>query len=122
MRLVTVLAFMSLSASTAFCGEAYQATGEAYAACIGEQMRFAYNPPEIIEDVIDLKCGKLEELEQKQFFDFIAAQVDKVLSAETAFTITAHIMVSQRFKRDAVKAYVQATKKPRGGQSSPKAK
>jgi hypothetical protein len=62
-------------------------------------MRFAYNPPEMIEDVIDLKCGKLEELEQKQFFDFIAAQVDKVLSAETAFTITLHIMVWQRLKR-----------------------
>ena len=85
-------------------------------------MRFAYNPPEMIEDVIDLKCGKLEELEQKQFFDFIAAQVDKVLSAETAFTITTHIMVWQRFKRDAVKAYLQAVKKPRGGQPSPQTK
>jgi hypothetical protein len=122
MRLVTVLAFVCLSASTAFCEEAYQATGKAYGACIGEQMRLAYNPPEMIEDVIDLKCGKLEELEQKQFFDFIAAQVDKVLSAKTAFTITTHIMVWQRLKRDAVKAYLQATKKPSGGQSSPQAK
>ena len=122
MRLVFVLAAASLSASTALCEEAYLATGKAYGACVGEQMRFAYNPPEMIEDVIDLKCGKLEELEQKQFFDFIAAQVDKVLSAETAFAITMHIMVSQRFKRDVVKAYLQAVKKPRGGQPSPQTK
>jgi hypothetical protein len=76
MRLVFVLAAASLFASTALYEEAYHATGNAYDACVGEQMWFAYNPPEMIEDVIDLKCGKLEELEQKQFFDFIAAQVD----------------------------------------------
>jgi hypothetical protein len=50
--------------NSCLCEKPYLATGKAYAACVGEQMRFVYNPPEMIRDVIKIKCGKLEELER----------------------------------------------------------
>jgi hypothetical protein len=81
-----ILAAVALTATTtvAFGEEAYTTTGKAYGACVGTQMRLKYNPPERIDEVIDLKCGKLEVLEEEQFHTFIQRHIGETLTAELA--------------------------------------
>jgi hypothetical protein len=123
MRFILAVAAICGSTTVAYGEKPYLATGKAYAACVGEQMRFVYNPPEMIRDVIKIKCGKLEELERDQFFDFIRDQVDKVLSAETAFEITVHMLASPQVLREgAIEAYLSAMKKPAKPKPTPQTK
>jgi hypothetical protein len=92
--------------------EPYEATAKAYASCVGEQARLKLDPPELIAEVIDLKCSKLEELERDQFADFIKAQVGSVFTAETALTMYLHLMVSPpTLRRMAIKSYLTVMRK-----------
>jgi len=109
----SILAVIALTATTvvAFGEEAYTITGKAYGACIGTQMRLKYNPPERIADVIELKCGKLEKLEEEQFHAFITHHIGETLTAELAATIVLHDVISLRKIREgAVEAYLKAIK------------
>jgi hypothetical protein len=109
----SILAVVALSASTtvAVAEETYLLTGQAFGACVGTQMSFKFNPPELIAQVLKEKCGKLEAQEREQFSDFLTAHVGETFTAELAFTIIAHDLASlQKLREDAVEAYVKAMK------------
>lgn len=104
-------AILCASAALGVAEEAYLLTGKAYGACVGTQMRSKYNPPELIGKVLKEKCGKLEEQEREQFSDFLRDHIGETFTAELAFAITVHNLVSlQRVREDAVEAYVKAMK------------
>jgi hypothetical protein len=106
MRFILAVTAIFASTTVALSEESYLATGNAFGACVGEQMRFAYNPPGMVRDVIKLKCGKLEELERDQFADFIRNQIDHTFTAETAATMMVHLIASpQKLREDAIDAY-----------------
>ncbi|MGL3210944.1 hypothetical protein [Bradyrhizobium sp. BR 1433] len=107
----TLLCFAA--AATAEAEEPYLLTGKAYGACIGTQMRFKYDPPQMIREVIQQKCGKLEEQETEQFADFIVAHVGQTLTAELAAIITVHMIASpQKLREGAIEAYLKTFAKP----------
>lgn len=87
-------------------------------------MRFKYDPPEKIREVVQQKCGKLEEQEREQFGDFIASHVGETLTAELALTITVHNLASlQGLREAAIDAYLKTFAKPpdKPSRSAPKA-
>jgi hypothetical protein len=104
---------LCVSATLAFGEEAYTLTRNAYGACVGTQMRFKYDPPERIAEVIKEKCGKLEAQEEEQFSDFLRDHIGQTLTAELAFTIMAHNIASlSKLREGAIDAYVKAMKQP----------
>ncbi|MGY4399235.1 hypothetical protein [Bradyrhizobium sp. USDA 3315] len=108
MRYVLAVAFLYATATASFAEEAYLLTAQAFGTCVGTQMRFRYDPPERIAEVIKQRCGKLEEQEQAQFADFLRSHVGEVFTAELAFQITAHTIASlPRMREGAVEAYVK---------------
>jgi hypothetical protein len=100
----------SLSAPCAAV-EAYQLTGRAYGACVGENMRYRYETPTKLLDTINTRCGKLEQQEEEQFGQFLADRIGRELTAELALEITLHnSMNPSKLKHIAIEAYFKAVK------------
>ncbi len=57
MRYILAVAFLYATATASFAEEAYLLTAQAFGTCLGTQMRFRYDPPERIAEVIKQKCG-----------------------------------------------------------------
>jgi hypothetical protein len=108
------------STNAAHCEERYLLTGKAYGACLGEQMRFVYTPPQTIENVITTKCGKLEEQEREDFFDFVKGLVGQPFTAESALKISAHELAGpQALRRIAIETYYNVMGKGRKSGNQP---
>lgn len=109
----SILAAVALCATTmvAVAEDAYLVTRQAFGACVGTQMRYKYDPPERIAQILKEKCGKLEVQETEQFSDFLKEHIGETFTAELAFSITVHNMVSlQKLREEVVEIYVKTMK------------
>jgi hypothetical protein len=100
MRAIAAAVIICGSTMTSFSDEAYVETGKLLGGCLGQELKKAggsYAPAETMDQYLLLRCGYLEERQEKEFMDFLQARLARPLNskeqAELAATIFAELLV-----------------------------
>ncbi|HMF22083.1 MAG TPA: hypothetical protein VKG24_08155 [Pseudolabrys sp.] len=111
MRFLLMLAALFSSTTIAFGEDAYNGTRKLLGECIGQETRRIMGAgtrisPDAMDEQLQQKCGHLEKRVEKEFLDFVASHTNKTLTAETAYKISAYIVVpASRGREIVVKSY-----------------
>jgi hypothetical protein len=121
MQFLLLVAVMCISTITAFSEEVYLGTSKELGDCLGQQMRRVVGPgsriisPDALDDLLEQKCGYLEEREEKEFINYVESRIGHLMTdkekAETELAIISELLMSHTrggLRRVAVQAYKSA--------------
>ena len=115
MRSILAVTAICVSTVGAFGAEAYLETGKLLGTCLGTELRKvggASASVEVMDAYLQLKCGFLEERQEKEFFDFLRDRLFRPLNdkerAELGVAILAEMLISHTrggMRRTLLEAY-----------------
>jgi hypothetical protein len=115
MRCAVAVVAICISTVGAFGAEAYLETGKLLGSCLGQELRNAggsHASADVMDAFLQLKCGFLEEQQEKEFFDFLRERLARPLNdkqrAELGIAIVGEVLTSHTRgggRRMAIEAY-----------------
>jgi hypothetical protein len=115
MKCCIIILIMFIAGTTsAMAQRAYDETGRAWQACVGETIKsFMSGPVRLdIDEILEQRCGSLQLKESQQFTDYVRSLIGKPLSPEDAKALVDRNRVSPPIIRgQSVAIYLQVVSK-----------